>query len=136
MTQEDFERLDAAIDTIKRLMPEVEKTIKKAKAIVNYKEMPNGDILSKDLFGFLQVNNASVRLLSIVKQNLYKGGCMTKYNSHQVWDCFCPIYEFLVEFKKFDVIKFRNCGAITLNELDEIFKRNGIDWGNFNMGKQ
>ena len=40
MTQEDFERLDAAIDTIKRLMPEVEKTIRKAKAIVNYKELP------------------------------------------------------------------------------------------------
>ena len=134
MTQEDFERLDAAIDTIKRLMPEVEKTIKKAKAIVNYKEMPNGDILSKDLFGFLQANNASVRLLSIVKQNLYKGGCMTKYNSHQVWDGFCPIYEFLVEFGKYGVIKFRNCGATTINELDEIFKRNGIDWENFYKG--
>ena len=38
--------------------------------------------------------------------------------------------------KKYDVRKFRNCGAITLNELDEIFKRNGIDWGSFNMGKQ
>lgn len=134
MTQEDFERLDAAIETIKRLMPEVEKTIKKAKAIVNYKEMPNGDILSKDLFGFLQINNASVRLLSIVKQNLYKGGCMTKYNPIQVWDAFCPIYEFLTEFKKYDVIKFRNCGATTLNELDGIFKRNGIDWEGFNVG--
>lgn len=134
MTQEDFERLYEAIDTIKRLMPEVEKTIKKTKAIVNYKEMPNGNILSKDLFGFLQVNNASVRLLGIVSQNLYKGGCLTKYNSRQVWDSFCPIYEFLTEFKKRDFIKFRNCGAITLNELDEIFKRNGIDWENFNNG--
>ena len=134
MTQEDFERLDAAIETIKRLMPEVEKTIKKAKATVDYKEMPNGDILSKDLFKFLQVNNASVRLLSIVTQNLYKGGCWTKYNSRQVWDSFCPIYEFLTEFKKHDVIKFRNCGAITLKELDEIFKRNGIDWEGFNVG--
>ena len=136
MTQEDFERLYEAIDTIKRLMPEVEKTIKKTNAIVNYKEMPNGDILSKDLFGFLQVNNASVRLLSIVSQNLYKGGSMTKYNSIQVWDSYCPIYEFLTKFKKRNFIWFRNCGAITLNELDEIFKRNGIDWGDFNMCKQ
>ena len=134
MTQEDFERLYEAIDTIKSLMPEVEKTIKKAKAIVNYKELPNGDILSKDLFGFLKVNNASVRLLSIVKDNLYKDGCWTKYNSRQVWDSFCPIYEFLTEFRKYDIIKFRNCGAITLKELDEIFKRNGIDWDNFNRG--
>ena len=115
-------------------MPEVEKTIKKAKAIVNYKELPNGGILSKDLFGFLQVNNASVRLLNIVKENLYKGGCWTKYNSRQVWDSFCPIYEFLTEYRKYDVRKFRNCGAITLKELDEIFKRNGIDWENFNKG--
>ena len=134
MTQEDFERLYEAIDTIKSLMPEVEKTIKKAKAIVNYKELPNGDILSKDLFGFLKVNNASVRLLSIVKENLYKGGCRSKYNAYQVWDSFCPIYEFLTEFRKYDIRKFRNCGAITLKELDEIFKRNGIDWDNFNRG--
>ena len=134
MTQEDFERLDAAIDTIKRLMPEVEKTIRKAKAIVNYKEMPNGDILSKDLFEFLRANNASVRLLSVVNENLYKGGYRTDYNLHQVWDGFCPIYEFLTEFKKYDVIKFRNCGATTLKQLDEIFKRNGIDWENFYKG--
>lgn len=134
MTQEDFERLDAAIDTIKRLMPEVEKTIRKAKAIVNYKELPNGDILSKDLFEFLRANNASVRLLSVVNENLYKGGYRTKYNPIQVWDGFCPIYEFLTEFKKCDVIKFRNFGAITLKELDEIFKKNGIDWENFYNG--
>ena len=134
MTQEDFERLDAAITTIKELMPEVEKTIRKTKAIVKYEELPNGDILSKDLFGFLQANNASVRLLGIVKENLYEGGYRTDYNLHQVWDGFCPIYEFLTEFKKYDVIKFRNCGAITLKELDEIFKRNGIDWENFYKG--
>lgn len=134
MTQEDFERLHAAIDTIKRLMPEVEKTIKKAKAIVNYKEMPNGDILSKDLFGFLQVNNASVRLLSIVSQNLYKGGSMTKYNSIQVWDSYCPIYEFLTKFRKYNFMKFRNCGTLTVKELNGIFDRNGIDWDNFYIG--
>ena len=134
MTQEDFERLYEAIETIKSLMPEVEKTIKKAKAIVNYKELPNGNILSKDLFGFLQVNNASVRLLNIVKENLYKGGCLTKYNSIQVWDSYCPIYEFLTEFKKRDFIKFRNCGTLTVKELNGIFERNGIDWDNFNNG--
>lgn len=134
MTQEDFERLDAAITTIKELMPKVEKTIRKTKAIVKYEELPNGDILSKDLFEFLRANNASVRLLSIVRENLYKGGYRTDYNLHQVWDGFCPIYEFLTEFKKYDVIKFRNCGAITLKELDEIFKRNGIDWENFYKG--
>jgi hypothetical protein len=134
MTQEDFERLDAAIETIKRLMPEVEKTIRKAKAIVNYKELPNGNILSKDLFEFLQVNNASVRLLSIVKGNLYKGGYLTKYNSRQVWDNYCPIYEFLTEFRKCDFMKFRNCGTLTVKELNGIFDRNGIDWDNFNRG--
>lgn len=128
MTNEDFERLDAAIDTIKRLMPEVEKTIRKAKAIVNYKELPNGDILSKDLFGFLQANNASVRLLSIVKENLYKGGYRTDYNLHQVWDGFCPIYEFLTEYKKLDVIKLRNCGNKTLKELDDILRGAGVEW--------
>ena len=134
MTQEDFERLDAAIDTIKRLMPEVEKTIRKAKAIVNYKEMPNGDILSKDLFEFLRANNASVRLLSILKENIYKGGYMAKYNSIQVWDSYCPIYEFLTKFRKCDFMKFRNCGTLTVKGLNEIFKKNGIDWENFYRG--
>lgn len=134
MKDVDFERLDNAISTIKELMPEVLKTIKEARCIVKYEDLPNGNILSQDLFNFLIEQKASVRLLSIVKENLYKGGYRTDYNLHQVWDGFCPIYEFLTEFKKYDVIKFRNLGAITLKQLDEIFKRNGIDWENFYKG--
>lgn len=128
MKDVDFERLDNAISTIKELMPEVLKTIKEARCIVKYEDLPNGNILSQDLFNFLIEQKASVRLLNIVKQNLYKGGFYERVNHKNVWSDFCPIYEFLTTYTKADILRCRNCGRNTLVELDDIFKRNGIEW--------
>lgn len=126
MTTQNADKLLSAIKIIEELLPQLKNEV------VLSKEKP---IMLEDLYTFVKDNGGSTRLLNVIRNGLYseRGGSVVGQwalrSTHYTWIIGkCYLYEFVDTYTKSEFRRFRGCGKLVIKELDEILRKNGVEW--------
>ena len=111
MTQieNDLKRFSEAVNTIEQLLPTIRGYLSVVRGMVETEKK------EKSLWQFIKENGGSMRLQNVIR---------SLPDIHHT----TTISEFIARYSKINFLKTRNCGKMTLIELDNIFKNSLIIW--------